>query len=191
MIVRRVAKRAALMLSALPVWPLLGCYRIGLVSFLSASRILALVPGRPGIFMRRFWYGRTLEACGTDLIVEWMSVFKTPISRIGDRVVIAPFCFIAECDIRDDVGIGQYSIVQGGAHTHGMDLGMPMIQQMGNLRRVTVGPDAWIGVGPRILTDVLPGTVVGAGAVVTRTFEPNAVLVGVPARQIRVRGPRA
>lgn len=66
-----------------------------------------------------------------------------------------------------------------------------MIYQPGNIRRVTLGPDAWIGVGARILTDVLPGTVVGAGAVVTRTFEPNAILVGVPARQIRVRGPRA
>ena len=190
MIIRGVGKRVALMLSVVSVLPLLACYRIGLMSFMTVSRIVALVPGRIGIQMRRFWYGRTLESCGKDLTVEWMTVFKTPIARVGDRVIIAPFCFLAECDIRDDVGIGQFSIVQGGAHTHGMELGVPMIDQMGQLRRVTLGPDAWIGVGSRILTDVLPGTVVGAGAVVTKTFEPNAVLVGVPARQIRLRGPR-
>lgn len=192
MIVYRFAKHAAIILIALTVSPLLGCYRIGLVSFLTAAQMVSLVPGRLGIHIRRFWYRRTLESCGADLTVEWMSVFKTPISRMGDRVFIAPFCFIAECDVRDDVGIGQYSIVQGGPHTHGFErMDVPMIQQPGNIRRVTLGPDAWIGAGSRILTDVLPGTVVGAGAVVTRTFEPNAILAGVPARQIRLRGPRA
>lgn len=192
MIVYRFARHAAIILSTLAAWPLLGCYRIGLVSFFTAAQMVALVPGRLGIHIRRFWYRRTLESCGADLTVEWMSVLKTPIIRMGDRVFIAPFCFIAECDVRDDVGIGQYSIVQGGPHTHGFErMDVPMIQQPGNIRRVTLGPDAWIGIGSRILTDVLPGTVVGAGAVVTRTFEPNAILVGVPARQIRLRGPRA
>lgn len=192
MIVRRIAKQAALILIALAVWPLLGCYRIGLVSFLTGARIVALVPGSIGIYVRRFWYRRTLESCGADLVVEWMSVLKTPLIRVGQGVCIGAFCFIAESDLRDDVGIARYSIVQGGPHTHGFErLDVPMNQQPGDIRRVTLGPDVWIGAGARILTDVLPGTVVGAGAVVTKTFEPNAILAGVPARQIRLRGPRA
>lgn len=67
--------------------------------------MVALVPGRLGVHIRRFWYRRTLESCGADLTVEWMSVLKTPISRMGDRVIIAPFCCIAESDVRDDRGM--------------------------------------------------------------------------------------
>jgi len=45
----------------------------------------------------------------------------------------------------------------------------------------------WIGAGARILTDVPQGTVVGAGAVVTRQGEPFSIVAGVPARTIRSR----
>lgn len=191
MIARRVAKYPAIILMKLAVWPLLVCYRIGLMSFLTGARLVALVPGSPGIHARRFWYLRTLESCGTDVIIEWMSVVKTPSNRVGQRVVIGSFCFIAESDLLDDVMIGQYCLVQGGPHTHGFErLDVPIRAQPGDIRRVTVGPDVWIGGGARILADVLPGTVVGAGAVVTKTGEPNAILAGVPARKIRSRGAR-
>jgi acetyltransferase-like isoleucine patch superfamily enzyme len=62
-----------------------------------------------------------------------------------------------------------------------------MRQQPGELEQVTIGNDVWIGNGAIILTDVAPGTVVGAGAVVNRTFDPHSVLAGVPARVIRRR----
>jgi acetyltransferase-like isoleucine patch superfamily enzyme len=65
-----------------------------------------------------------------------------------------------------------------------------MADQPGAIRAVSIGPNVWIGAGARILNDVAPGTMVGAGAVVTRVFEENAILVGVPARRLRLRGSR-
>lgn len=191
MTVRRLALYPARAIVAVTVSPLLLCYGAGLISFMTGGRLVAMIPGGAGILARRFWYRRTLAACGADVVVEWMAVLKTPAIRIGRRVHIGSFCFIAESDLRDDVMIGQYSIVQGGPHTHGFDrTDVPMLSQPGHLRTVSVGPDVWIGAGARILTDVPEGTVVGAGAVVTRTCEPFTIVAGVPARKIRSRGVR-
>jgi acetyltransferase-like isoleucine patch superfamily enzyme len=140
------------------------------------------------VLLRRHWYRRTLVSCGDDLVVDWMGVFKTPEARVGRRVFVGSLCWIAEADIRDNVMIAARTAVQGGGRTHRFDrLDVPMTEQPGDLRAVTIGPDVWIGTGVTILADVAPGTVVGAGAVVTRTFEPNVILAGVPARPVGSR----
>lgn len=186
---RSVAARVALAPAAVAPILLLLCYRTGLFQFLTASRLLAFVPGAAGVYIRRLFYKWTLEECGDSFYVEWMTVLKSPAIRVGRRVAIGSFCFLAECELRDDVLVAQHTMIQGGQRTHGFDrLDMPIGEQTGEIRRVTIGPDVWIGVGARILADVAPGTVVGAGAVVTRLAESNAILAGVPARTIRLRG---
>ncbi|MEO8070025.1 MAG: acyltransferase [Acidobacteriota bacterium] len=186
---RRGLRRLALGVIALAAGGILAGYRIGLLRYLTAARLVAMVPGAPGIYLRRFWYRWTLAACGDAVTIDWMGVLKTPSIRIGDRVFIGSYCFIAECDLRDDVQIGHHAVVQGGPATHGIDrTDVPISTQAGAIRSVTIGPDVWIGTGARILADVAPGTVVGAGAVVTRLAAPYAVLVGVPARTMRIRG---
>jgi phosphonate metabolism protein (transferase hexapeptide repeat family) len=58
---------------------------------------------------------------------------------------------------------------------------------------VHIGHDVWIGHGAIVLPGVSVGTgaVIGAGAVVTRDVEPYVIAVGVPARPLRDRFPRA
>lgn len=54
---------------------------------------------------------------------------------------------------------------------------------------VTIGHDVWIGHGAVILPGRAIGTgaIVGAGAIVTRDVEPYAIVVGNPARTVRMR----
>jgi acetyltransferase-like isoleucine patch superfamily enzyme len=52
---------------------------------------------------------------------------------------------------------------------------------------VTVGAGAWIGTGAIVLADVGKGTVVAAGAVVTKPLPDNVIAAGVPAKVIRPR----
>lgn len=66
----------------------------------------------------------------------------------------------------------------------------------GHVRRlgITIGDDCWIGNNVCVLdgVDIGAGSVIGAGAVVTRTVPPGSVAVGAPARVIRsVDAPRA
>ena len=52
---------------------------------------------------------------------------------------------------------------------------------------VVIGKHCWIGKGATILPGVTLGdfTIVGAGAIVTRSFEGYAVIAGNPARKLR------
>jgi len=58
-------------------------------------------------------------------------------------------------------------------------------------RGIVVEADCWIGAGSMILDGVRigRGTVVAAGAVVTRDVPPYSVVAGVPARVIKSRRP--
>lgn len=57
---------------------------------------------------------------------------------------------------------------------------------------VTIGHDVWIGHGAVVMPGVSIGTgaVIGAGAVVTKDVEPYMIVVGVPARPLRMRFPQ-
>ncbi|WP_127581382.1 DapH/DapD/GlmU-related protein [Paenibacillus koleovorans] len=57
--------------------------------------------------------------------------------------------------------------------------------------RVTIGHDVWIGHGAIVMKGVRVGhgAVIGSGSVVTKDVEPYTVVVGVPARPIKVRFP--
>jgi acetyltransferase-like isoleucine patch superfamily enzyme len=170
----------------------LVAYRVHLVSFLSGSRLLALVPGAFGIYVRRYWYRWTLETCGPDLVVDWLSVFKTPSVRVGRNVFVGAMCWIAEADLGDHVMIATRVAVQGGGRTHTFDrTDIPMSRQDSAIVKIVIGSDVWIGTGATIMANVAGGTVVGAGSVVTKEFPERSILAGVPARVLRSRSHEA
>lgn len=55
--------------------------------------------------------------------------------------------------------------------------------------RVVIGADVWLGFGAIVLSGVSigPTSVVGAGALVTKSVPPNSVVVGAPARVVGSR----
>jgi acetyltransferase-like isoleucine patch superfamily enzyme len=74
-------------------------------------------------------------------------------------------------------------------NNHGTERGDLMANQQGRMEPVSIGEDCWLGVGVIVLPGVTigKGTVVGAGAVVTRSLPENVVAAGVPARVVRPR----
>ena len=176
----------------LAVLPLCWLLRAGALRFETGSFLLAGVPGVVGRWWRTAWYQRTLRRCGGQLRLNWMAYIYTADSSVGDMVYIGPYSSVGWADIGDNVLIASRVTLTRGSHQHGFArLDIPMTEQPGQLQKLTIGSDVWIGTGAIIMSDVAPGTIVGAGAVVTQTFEPYAILGGVPAKVIGRRDAQA
>jgi acetyltransferase-like isoleucine patch superfamily enzyme len=109
---------------------------------------------------------------------------------IGNRVWIGPQSYFDARDLvlEDDVGWGPGAKVLGSQHT-GQPLEVPIIATDLEIRPVRVEERADIGTNAVLLPGVTigKGAIVGAGAVVTKSVLPFAVVSGVPAKFLHWR----
>ncbi len=109
---------------------------------------------------------------------------------IGNHVWIGPQSYFDARDliIEDYVGWGPGAKVLGSSHT-GIPVDMPIVCTDLEIKPVRIGAEADIGTNAVILPGVTvgKGSIVGAGAVVTKDVPPFAIVAGVPAQFLRWR----
>jgi carbonic anhydrase/acetyltransferase-like protein (isoleucine patch superfamily) len=114
--------------------------------------------------------------------------------RLGERASIW-FGAVVRAD-NTPIVIGEETNLQDGAVGHS-DPGAPLtvgarvtIGHQAIVHGCTIADDCLIGMGARILNGVVlgPGCLVGAGALITegKTFEAGSLIVGTPARVVRM-----
>lgn len=142
-------------------------------------------------------YERTLfERIGRDVHVGNHCVFTNSTISIGDHVHIGNFCVFQSAHGR--IEIGNHIMFGPGVHIHGGNhifdkIGVYMDENHdkvpGQDGTVRIEDDVWIGANAIILKGVSvgKGSVVGAGSIVTRDVPPYAVVIGNPARVVRMR----
>jgi len=112
------------------------------------------------------------------------------VTKIGNNVWIGPQAYFdaRHLIIEDGVGWGPGAKVLGSAHT-GVPVDRPIIETDLEIRPVHVEAWADIGTGAVLLPGVTvgKGSIVGAGAVVTKDVSPFSIVAGVPARFVRWR----
>lgn len=91
--------------------------------------------------------------------------------------------------IGEDVLVGPYAQLISYQHRFAA-VDLPINQQGLDAREIVIENDVWIGAGAIILAGITVGhgSIVGAGAVVTRSCPPYSILGGVPAKVIGRRG---
>ena len=112
--------------------------------------------------------------------------------HIGNNVYIGEYSILmsnAEIEIGDNVLISPNNDIADFNHIY-KDASRPVNEQGVIAKKVTIQEDVWIGAGCKILMGVTigKGAVIGAGSVVTKDVPAFHVVVGNPAKTIKVRG---
>lgn len=184
----RIAMRIAGILSWPLVLPLAWLSRRSDFIFRTVSELLAIVPYLFGVIIRSEFYRWTLTRCGENVAIGFGTIFTYRNIKIGSNVNIGNHITIHYCDIGSYVLIADGCQLLSGSRYHNFDrTDIPIALQGGQLRRIQIGDDCWIGANAVLMNDIGQGSVVGAGAVVTKAVEPYTVVAGNPAKPIRRR----
>lgn len=91
-------------------------------------------------------------------------------------------------EIGDNVLLGPNVVISSGEHQY-TDKKIPVTLQKIIHKKIKIEDGVWIGANAVIMPGVTlaEGTVVGAGAVVTKSTEPYIIVGGVPAKKIKNR----
>jgi len=103
---------------------------------------------------------------GDDVVIHsFTHIFGAGGVHIGARTMISTGCSIASITHSEQIP------------TRGVGIELPVV----------IEEDCWLGTGAIILPGVRigEGSIIGAGAVVTKDIPPMSVAVGVPARIVR------
>jgi acetyltransferase-like isoleucine patch superfamily enzyme len=126
-------------------------------------------------------------------IRRWNDQRFEPEISIGDGTYIGNYCCITAID-RVAIGPGcvlsERVYIGDNLHGYAPEAGPVMAQPLSSKGPVALGKACWLGVGVSVLSGVTLGdhVVVGAGAVVTKSFPSRVVIAGNPARLVRSLG---
>lgn len=102
------------------------------------------------------WIGENLSIYGNDRVV------------IGDR-----------CDLAPNISFATGTHIIGSHYRRAGD---------GYCKPITIGNGCWIGINTTVLANVniSDGCIIGAGSVVTHSFEQDCLIAGVPGKTVKL-----
>lgn len=111
--------------------------------------------------------------------------------QLGDRSWLGPFCLVygnGGVEIGDNVLVAAHTTINSVSHSSER-CDIPINDQPVLSDPVLIEDDVWIGLNAVILQGITigRGSIIGAGAVVTRSIPPWSIAVGVPAKVIGKR----
>lgn len=111
--------------------------------------------------------------------------------RLGNDSGVQSFSIVyghGGCVIGNDVRIAAHCVIVPANHIFS-DIDTPFRKQGLDYRGIVIEDDVWLGAGVKVLDGVTIGarSVIGAGAVVTRSLSEGSVAVGGPAKTLYSR----
>lgn len=150
------------------------------------THVFAVLPGLPGTFLRRAFYHLVLDHCSLNCNIGFGSVFTHRQVIIEDNVSIGLYAIIGSACIGKNCEIASRVSITSGKYQHTKDNnGNWTACDRSKMRQTCIAPNVWIGEGAIIMADVGEGSLIGAGAVVTKEIPSSVVAVGNPAKILR------
>lgn len=160
--------------------------------YLPIYGLVKYLPSPVGDWLRRWVTYPFTASLGKVRIYEGVTFWYPYRIHIGDDVTLNEWVYLSGFGglrIGNHVRIGHRTSIVTSDHRHD-DLNVPIHRQGLVFGEVIVEDDVWIGCNVTILKGVRigRGSIIAAGAVVTRDVPEYAIFGGVPAKQIGVRG---
>ena len=135
---------------------------------------------------------KTLADIGDNVSINPnIYIFNPENLSIGNNVSIHPMCYIQASGgikIGNDVSIAHGVTLLSESHRFS-NLNIPIKDQGLDYKETIIQSNVWIGAKASILAGVTvkSGSIIGAGAVVTKEVEEYSIVGGVPAKVIKSR----
>lgn len=149
------------------------------------THVFALLPGHPGLYLRRAFYRLTLEQCSLESAIGFGTFFSHRQARVEDGVQIGPYAVVGMSHLRKGCLIGTRTSLLSGSTQHEWREGRWVPADRSRFVRIEIGEHAWLGEAATVMADVGAGSVVAAGAVVSSPVPGGVVVAGNPARFVR------
>lgn len=150
------------------------------------AQLFAMVPGYPGLFLRRAFYRLTLEACDVSCHIGFGAILTHRNSRIEANVYIGTYTLVGSAWIRGGCLIGsRVSLLSVGRHHELDEDGHWTAFDPRRMRMLNIAEDVWIGEGAIVMADLGARSMVAAGSVVAAPVPSETLVAGNPARFIR------
>lgn len=172
---------------ALTCWAEYTLNRNSEVVFSFWTNVFALIPGLPGVFLRRGFYSLTLEQCSTNCHIGFGSMFCHRSAIVEEKVYLGNYCTIGSAHLGKNCLIGSRASLLSGSeqHVYNDESGEWSSFTQAGMRQIHIGANAWVGEAAIIMANVGEGTQVAAGAVISSDTRAHVVVAGNPARFIK------
>lgn len=151
---------------------------------------------KPFSYCIREWQKSKFERCGSNVYIGQRCIFTPENIIVGNDVYIGSNACMQSTNGK--IVIGNHVMFGPGVHIHG---GNHKIHELGYLLKntpekqgkedgeVVIEDDCWVGANAIILAGVRIGTgsIIGAGAVVTKDVPPYSIYTGIPDSKLRNR----
>lgn len=151
------------------------------------THFFALLPGIPGVFLRRGFYSLTLDKCSVNCHIGFGSIFAHRRAIVEDNVYLGLYCTVGAAHLGKNCLIGSHaSLISGSAqHTRNDDNGEWLAFSSHGMIQIKIEANVWVGEGAIIMADVGRGSLIAAGSVINTKIKKNVVMAGNPARFVK------